>query len=199
MADYCTLYELKNALRITDSVDDAQLLTVIKVASGWIDTYCNRQFAEAIGTATRDYAPTGRYDPLPIDDATTIVSVLIDDDLDGTFAETVLTSDWQAEPLNATTFGIAQPYTSIRPVEDGYWPMPLRYGQATVRVQATFGWDEVPAAVSRAAVLQASRLFTRSDSPLGVAGFGEMGVMRVSRFLDPDVENLLNPFRRIIY
>jgi len=50
--------------------------------------------------------------------------------------------------------------------------------------------------VREATILQASRLFTRLDSPLGVAGFGEMGAMRVSFKGDPDVMMLLAPYRR---
>jgi hypothetical protein len=194
MADYCTVYELKNAIGITDSVDDLKLGAAITAASGWIDAYCGRQFIQASGTAFRSYIPTGRMDPLPIDDATSIVSVAIDDDLDGTFSEVLETIDWQAEPVNDFTAGIRMPYTSIRPFEDGYWP--LDRGRATVKVQATFGWDETPIQIRQAAILQSSRLFKRYDSPLGVAGFGDLGVMRVSRFVDPDTEMLLAPFRR---
>jgi hypothetical protein len=40
------------------------------------------------------------------------------------------------------------------------------------------------------------RLFKRLDSPLGVAGFGDLGVMRVSRGLDPDVAQLIEGYRR---
>ncbi|HEY7822632.1 MAG TPA: hypothetical protein VIG24_07365, partial [Acidimicrobiia bacterium] len=93
------------------------------------------------------------------------------------------------------TGGLSLPYTRIKPFEDGYWP--TWRGQATVRVYARYGWPEVPAAVKTATLLQASRLFTRNDSPLGVAGFGDMGAMRVSRFVDPDVEMLLQPFRKV--
>jgi hypothetical protein len=45
--------------------------------------------------------------------------------------------------------------------------------------------------------MQASRLFARLDSPLGVAGFGDMGAMRVSFKMDPDVGMLLGPYRRL--
>jgi hypothetical protein len=38
-------------------------------------------------------------------------------------------------------------------------------------------------------------VFKRADSPLGVAGFGEFGVVRVTQ-LDPDVKALLEPYRR---
>jgi len=65
-----------------------------------------------------------------------------------------------------------------------------------VRVEGTFGWPAVPDAVREATILQASRLFTRLDSPLGVAGFGDMGAMRVSFKGDPDVLMLLAPYRR---
>ena len=54
---------------------------------------------------------------------------------------------------------------------------------------------QVEAAVKQATVIQSSRLFKRLDSPLGVAGFGDLGAIRVGRYLDPDVEQLLMPYR----
>ena len=194
MADYTTVYELKNAIGIADAVDDLKLGAAVSAASAWIDSYCGRTFVQASGTATRTFVPTGMMDALAIDDATSIVAVNIDDDLDNTFGEALTTADWQAQPVNGTTGGINWPYNTLLPIEDGYWPM--ERGRATVQVQATFGWDDTPIQVRQAAILQASRLFKRFDSPLGVAGFGDLGVLRVSRFVDPDVEMLLAPFRR---
>jgi hypothetical protein len=46
-------------------------------------------------------------------------------------------------------------------------------------------------------VIQAARIFKRNDSPLGVAGFGDMGVLRVGRSLDPDVQQLVDPYRLV--
>lgn len=197
MADYCSLAELKAALSIQDSVDDTILESVIDAASRFVDAHCCRDFTVAAGTASRDYAPSGRYSPLTIDDATSIVAVKIDDDLDYSFGETLVSNvDWQAEPLNGRAAGQDWPYTRLRPLEDGYWPLG-RIGRATVRVEATYGWPAVPNAVKQATILQASRMFTRYDSPLGVAGFGEMGAMRVSSRVDPDVAMLLEPFVRV--
>jgi len=68
--------------------------------------------------------------------------------------------------------------------------------EATVQVVGTFGWPSVPFAVKQACILLSLRQFKRYDSPLGVAGFGEMGAMRVSR-LDPDVQALLSPFVKV--
>ena len=197
MANYCTLNELKQSMRITDNVDNSLLTAAIESASIWVDGWCDRDFTVA-GTATsRDYIPTGTYDVLQIDDATEVVSVKIDDDLDRTFSVTLLAIDFQTEPLNDTVGGLRVPIMRLRPFEDGYWP--TWKNQATVRVEARYGWPAVPASVKQATILQSSAVFTRLDSPLGVAGFGDMGAMRVSRFVDPHVEMLLAPYRRVRY
>ena len=195
MSDYCSLSELKAALRITDSVDDARLTSLITSASRFVDQHCQRDFVVASGTATRDYVPSARWEPLYIDDATTIVSVKIDEDLDGSFSTTLAAVDYQPEPVNRLVSDNNWVYTALRPIEDGYWPTYER--RATVRVQATFGWPALPEPVKTATILQAARLFTRYDSPLGVAGFGEMGAMRVGWRMDPDVAMLLQPYRRV--
>ena len=123
MADYCTLAELKAALSITDNIDDTILQTAITSASAWVDGWCYRSF-EAAGTAVtdRDYIPTDTFETLAIDDCVEITEVKLDDDLDGTFADTLTAVDFQAEPVNATTGGLALPFTRLRPFEDGYWP-----------------------------------------------------------------------------
>ena len=60
-----------------------------------------------------------------------------------------------------------------------------------------YGWSSVPVAIKQACIIQASRIFKRLDSPLGVAGFGDLGVMRVSSQLDPDVAQLVSVYRRM--
>jgi len=198
MADYCTLSQLKQALRITDQVDDTLLATAIDAASRWVDGWCDRSFAAA-GTAItyRDFVPTDTFGIVHIDDCVQVTEVRVDDDLDQTYGKTLRAIDWAAEPVNTKTYGLTLPFTRLRSYEDGYWP--VWRGQPTVRVYARYGWPAVPDPVRLATILQASRLFTRNDSPLGVAGMGDMGMMRVSRFVDPDVEQLLQPYRRVQY
>jgi hypothetical protein len=53
------------------------------------------------------------------------------------------------------------------------------------------GWAAVPSAVKQATIIQAARIFKRLDSPLGVAGFEDLGIMRVGRGLDTDVAQLV--------
>ena len=55
----------------------------------------------------------------------------------------------------------------------------------------------IPIAITQACVIQASRIFKRLDSPLGVAGFGELGAISVTRDIDPDVAQLVGPYRRV--
>ena len=195
MANYATLAQLKQAVKITDQLDDALLTTAISAASRWVDGYCGRSFAKAAAVSSRDYVPSGRMEPLRVDDFTEVVSIKIDEDLDRTFSTTLAEIDFQLEPINLLSFANPYPYTTIRPQEDGYWPIAFT-PRATVRVEAKFGWPEVPDAVREATILQAARLFTRFDAPLGVAGFGDMGAMRVSFRGDPDVLMLLAPYRR---
>ncbi|HEY7824732.1 MAG TPA: phage head-tail connector protein [Acidimicrobiia bacterium] len=195
MSDYCTLSDVKGALRITDNIDDTLLNTAIDAASRWIDGWCERTFTVASGTATRDFVPSGRFEPLYIDDATSVLSVKIDEDLDYSFATTLRADiDYQLEPVNSRADGIVWPYYRLIPVEDGYWP--VWEGRASVRVEATYGWPAIPDAVKTACIFQASRIYTRFSSPAGVVSFGDMGAIRVSRMLDPEVEALLSPYRR---
>jgi hypothetical protein len=194
MSNYATLAQVKAALRITDQIDDALLNTSISAASRWVEGWCGRNFEVASGTAVRDYVPSGRMEPLIVEDLTSVVSIKIDEDLDRTFGTTLAEIDFQLEPVNGRSFGNQFPFYVIRPQEDGYWP--TYFERATVRVEATFGWPALPDAVREATILQASRLYTRLSSPVGVVSFGDMGAIRVSRFVDPDVEMLLAPYRR---
>jgi hypothetical protein len=194
MSNYATLSQVKAALRITDQIDDSLLSTSISAASRWIDGYTDRSFTKAaLGTAV--YVPTGRMDDLAVDDLTSITSIAIDEDLDDTFSTVLAPIDFLPLPLNGRSGGIPFPFSRIRPQEDGYWP--TAYGRATVKIVGMFGWPATPDAVREACILQASRLHTRLDSPLGIAGFGDMGGMRVSFKGDPDVMMLLGPYRRV--
>jgi hypothetical protein len=103
------------------------------------------------------------------------------------------TTDWQAEPLNGRQGGRSVPYTTLRSVGNYWFP---ESAEALVRVTATWGWATTPSSVVSATKLQAARLYKREDSPLGVAGVSDIGIMRVSAKIDPDVAMLLASYRR---
>lgn len=190
---YCTLNELKAATRISDNVDDSLLEMAIEGASRAIDSYTNRNFYSS-GTATRYYAPQNSY----ICDTDDIISLatLTTLDQDDNYTVTWAAKDYQLEPLNGFVDGFNVPYTRIRAIDD--YVFETLGGQATVKVVGVFGYaTAVPMSIKQATIIQASRIYKRLDSPLGVAGFGDMGVVRVSSKLDPDVAQLVDSFRRI--
>lgn len=195
MALYASTAQIKAALRITDSVDDSLINMAGSAASDLIDGYCGRTFGTS-GTVTRVFSPADEY-VIQIDDlAGTAVTITSSTGADGVFDVTWKTTDYQLEPLNGIANGQSVPYTRIRAIEDYLWP--AAGGEATVRVTGLFGFPAVPIVVTQAAVLQGSRIFTRLQSPLGVAGFNELGVVRVTRALDPDVAQLVEPYRRMV-
>jgi hypothetical protein len=187
---YATLSDVKAALRITDNLDDSLLETAIESASRMIDSYTARTFSNA-GTAVRNFAATDSLN-LIIDDAISVTTVQSTDEIGDTYT-TWAATDYQLEPLNSRSDGLYMPYTGIRAVNDYTWPVVDQ--QALCRITAVWGWAAVPTAIKQATIIQSSRLFKRLDSPLGVLGMGDLGQIRVSRYLDPDVEQLAMPFR----
>jgi hypothetical protein len=189
---YATLAEVKASLRIpsSDTIDDTLLETAIESASRMIDGYTARTFSNA-GTAVRNFAATDDLN-LIIDDAISVSEVASTDEIGDTYTIWKVT-DYQLEPVNSRSDGLYMPYTGIRAVNDYAWPVVDQ--QALVRITGVWGFPAIPIAIKQATIIQASRLFKRLDSPLGVAGFGDMGAIRVGRYLDPDVEQLAMPFR----
>ena len=190
---YATLAEVKASLRINDSVDDALLEIAIESASRQVDGHTNRSFTLAGTAATARVFTTAWSDLVWVDDFASTTGLVIEtaDGLDGNFATTWGTADYQLEPLNGRDSGIAWPYSKVR--STGNKAFPVDAGIAAVRVTARWGWSAVPSAVKQATILLASRGFKRYDSALGVAGFGDLGAIRVSR-TDPDVTALLEPY-----
>jgi hypothetical protein len=187
---YATLAQVKGALRITDSVDDTLLEMAIESASRLIDGYTYRYFYNA-GTATRDFVAEDSYLTI-IDDLISITELKATDEIGSEYV-TWNADDYQLRPVNGKIDGISVPFTSILSTDDLLFN--LKGEQALVRVTGVWGWASVPVPIKQATIIQASRIYKRLDSPLGVAGFGDLGAIRVGRALDPDVEQLVMPYR----
>jgi hypothetical protein len=198
---YATRNQVKAALRIgtADTDDDDLIDNCVGAASRLIDGYCNRRFWQT-GTAEARIFQAEDSFYCSIDDiAGTALTLKTSSQADGTFDITWSRSDYQLEPLNGNLDGLTWSYDKIRAVGDYLFPtVNANYGeQALVQVTAIFGWPSVPEPITQATIIQASRIFKRYDSPLGVAGFGDLGAIRVSRFLDPDMAQLVEPYRRM--
>jgi hypothetical protein len=189
---YATLAQVKAALRITDNVDDSLLEMAIESASRAIDQYTNRNFYNA-GTAVRYYAPSDALN-VDIDDMISLSTLQTMSDDDQVYDTTWASDDYQLEPLNGIVDGIPQPYNHIRAIGD-YTFLTLA-NEATIKVTGVWGWATTPIQVTQACVIQASRIYKRLDSPLGIIS-GELGSMRVGSRIDPDVAQLVDSLRKI--
>lgn len=190
---YTTLNTVKAALRITDNVDDTLIENAINTASRMIDGYCQREFYNA-GTAARVFAASEEL-YVDIDDlAGTAITLQTDSQATGDFDITWTPADYQLEPLNGKLAGQAWAFTRIRAVLN--YLFPVENDLALVKVTGVWGWPAIPQAIEYATIMQSQRLFKRLDSPTGILGFGDMGAVRVTRQLDPDVAEMVQPFRR---
>ena len=191
---YCTLSDLKTSLAIEDIQDDTALEAAILTASRMIDDYTGRFFYRDGTTGapvTRYYTPDSWY-ITNLDDFVSLSQIALDDDFDQTYTTILAASDYLIDPVNNARRG--WPYNRITAIDR--YIFPYAYPQS-VRVQAVWGWPSVPAEISMATKLQASRLFIRRQSPFGIAGTPEIGTVRLTSRLDPDVEALIRPFRKM--
>jgi hypothetical protein len=190
---YCTLAEVKAALRLTDNVDDSLIENAIEGASRRIDGVTGRWFYKTAATAVSQY-PVDSYNVSVQDMANTSIIVKTDDDGNGTFENTWTQGvDYQLEPLNAGLNG--RPYRRIVAIGGKTFPLQYNPDPALVQVTAEWGWQAVPDDVREAAVLLSIRGFARYNAALGVVGFADMAIQ--VRAVDPDVRDLLAPYRII--
>ena len=191
--DYLTLAELKSALVIGDTDDDAELGFAITAASRSIDHYAGRQFG-LTGSAVARYYSAQSGLVVTIDDLQTTTGLVIkeDEDRDGVFETTlVLDTDVRLYPWNATAEG--RPWTELRAEPTETFSCHPRAFEVT----GNWGWTTVPTLIKQACLIQAGRIFKRKDSPMGIAGSPELGSeIRLLARLDPDVAVLVSALRR---
>ena len=192
MGSYVALSELKSALGITVSTDDAFLNLAIDAAEQSINDLCGRKFTADGAASARTY----RAQPYICvsDDISTLTGLVVktDTNADGTFDTTWSSSDYQVEPLNNLVKG--RSVNNLRAVGSYTFPV-YGDGRAAVEVTAKWGWPAVPDPIEQATLMMASRLYGRKASPMGVIGVGDFGPVRISRS-DPDIAHLLMDYRR---
>lgn len=191
--EYATLASLKARLGIEsgDISRDDLLNQALAAASRGIDRTTGRRFWLDPSTVQRTYTGHGRVvcdddgETLLVDDIGSTTGLVVET---GSGSTWTAVTDYETSPDNALLDG--RPITGLR--ADGDWG--LYAGIRTrVRVTARFGWPAVPDDVVEATLIQAARLYKRKDSPEGVTGSAEWGVVRLSR-RDPDVYALIEPF-----
>ncbi len=186
---YATLAELRVSVNLaaTDTTRDNPLSIALSGASRAVEEYTERDSFLLATTATaRTYGLTRNVicnelgERRRVDDIGSLTDLAVELTTDGVTFTTL--TGYETYPDNALARGnaieaILSPSTSLR-------------SYRRMRVTARWGWPAVPAAVHQATLLQAARLYRRKDSPEGVSGSADWGLMRVPN-LDPDVKALL--------
>lgn len=190
---YTTLNEVKSALNLDDSMENAGIELAIATASRMIDDYCGRFFYQdgtVLAPATRYYTPQDFY-TIAVDDFVSLSEIATDDNFDQLYQTIWTASDSMFEPVNNPSRG----WPRNRILAVGSYVFPANLPQS-LRLKGIFGWSSVPYEVKTAAKIQSARLFLRNQSPFGIAGNTDMGTVRLAAKLDADVEALLRPMRK---
>lgn len=207
--DYAQLDDLKSYVSVTTDTYDDELALIITAVSREIDGWCNRQFGRDDTPSTRVYWATNLL-YIGIDDVAGITTdenfVTTNFSLNGNGSEWIVMcqpatsspggviGDAVLTPYNAETRG--RPYTQVTSLGRLFVPYPIGpLGQ--IFVTAQWGWASVPDVVSRACLIQASRIFKRKDAPFGIVGGNQFGGGATLRpGLDDDVRQLLSSVRK---
>jgi hypothetical protein len=190
---YATAAELKRRINVasSDTTDDTDLETIIERVSRAIDDYCRRRFHKDSAATTRYYTAE-RMDRITVDDLVSVTTLYTDADGDRTYEDTWTATDFDLWPWNAAADN--QPYERIEVTPDGDYRFPPGVAKG-VKVTAVFGWPDVPGPVEEACLAQSSRVWAKRNAPLGVVGASEFGPVNVR--LDPEIRDMLNPYRRL--
>lgn len=195
---YATLSDLKGYARLTDAADDSELTRILSGSSRAVERYCGRQFNDAGSASARVFEP---IDPrvAHVDDFSTAVGLVVKIDTgdNGTYDTTLDASDFTLYPLNGVSVegitGFAYHRIQLASTATCFRPHSSR---PSLEVTARWGWAAVPDAVVHGTLILATRVLGRRSSPHGAAvvGSGDF-VFRISRQTDPDVAEMLDPFR----
>lgn len=191
---YATIDQLKrrlavNATNIPDTAnDDLQAALDTAAEDVEADTGGRQFYLDGIASA-RIFNPHGRTVRTPegfkllVDDIGNVDTLIVETGDPVTNTWTAVT-DYLTGPENA--------FAKSRPIEWLIRPwQPWTFtGRQRVRITTRWGWPTIPNKASQATLLRAQRLFRRSASPEGVAGFNDLGVVRLSRY-DSDYDKLI--------
>lgn len=193
---YCTAATLKSRFGITDTNDDLEINRAIVAASRRVESYTGRpRFWRDAAVTVREYEAVSSNTVLIPEGISTETGLIVKTDEGGlgSFDRTLtIATDYLGRPRNALADG--WPYFEVLLADNYTFPIHSN-GRAGVQVTARFGWPSVPADVSEACLILSHRLFKRKETSSGVVGFDALGAtVRLSR-TDPDVAELLDPYR----
>jgi hypothetical protein len=203
---YCTVDDLREQLgdMTSQNLSERQLVRAVNAASRAVDAYTGRRFWMDPTPIARLVDVDGCNPDLWLPDDIASTTGLQIATSDGTNYSTIWTTqDYRLWPYAANTpgslYGGWWKLESVRglrwDVRGSYYRHHSSHYYLPVQITARFGWAFVPAGVEQATLLKAAQLFKRKDAPYGVAQFGDIAAVTITR-KDADVVELLWPFMR---
>lgn len=178
-----TVDDLRSYLQIgshTGNDDNAHLRRALDAAVATVADYTGRTFTAPGDTGSARYFQARTY-PIYVDDFVEDPSQ-VQKSADRTTWTTVSTSLWWTGPDNLETRNV------ISGIVGGpYWKVTAKWGVG----------PSMLARVELPTLMKAAQIYKRRDSVNGVEGFGEFGVVRITRSADPHIAELLDPLRRM--
>jgi hypothetical protein len=190
---YATLAELKAYASIQKDTHDDLLADALTAASRGIELVCHRQFNTDAAATARVYRPL-HSTLVKVEDFHTTTGLVVKTDStgDGTFDTTWDAGDFEARPLNGVVSGQpGWPYYDLW--SNGTRLFPKEHF-ASVEVTAGWGWAAVPTPVKQSTLMLAEEIYKQKDSPFGIAGMDNYGVVRVRE--NPAIMRKLAPYVR---
>lgn len=195
MTDYISPDDLRTYSKDTVLRDDDAYQAACTSASRAVEQACGRYFYQDSTVSARTYRPddvwTCRTDDIS---TTTGLLVAVDYNYDFTYSTSyTLNTDYILHPVNPSATGTTLPWRKLQVTgRSQVFPIGRPYNPNTVRVTAKWGWSAVPEPVVQATKILGSELLKLADAPLGVAGYGAYGEIRVRE--NPKVRALLLPY-----
>lgn len=200
---YVSMDELKSSINDSSGQDkdDYEVQQACITATTLIHDLCGQHFYQINEARTFSYESIFEMfiDPLV---PGSITEFAIDYSGTGVY-DTVWTEgkDFQTlrynQKYNTRWLGEARPHDYVRVIQGGtrqMLPFVWAYTQANrVKITATWGWPQIPNNVHHAALLLAVDLLKMKDAPWGIAGMGELGMVKTQA--NPEVMELLSKYR----
>lgn len=176
-----------------DYTRETEVGEYITSACRFIDQKCDRHFYTTSSGVVRYFTP--QFDcRIYIDDINTLTTLQTDDDQDGVYETTWTTAEYWTMPENPKN---GEPYTWIE-IPPWAGKVFLTGRVRSVKITGTWGWAAVPSQIKTACLMQSFRWYKRRDAPLGLNVNLEFGQMMQITNLDPDIEQMVAPFARIV-
>ncbi len=193
---YATLAELRTRVGISDATftaADTRLTAALAAASRGIEKVCHRQFNDAGSTSAREYE-TCDWQWLEVEDFSTTTGLVVKSDTagDGTFATNLAATTYKAYPLNGIVDSeTGWPFWKLKAINT-CWP--VTWALPPIQVTARWGWTAVPGPVKEGCLILAEEIYKLADSPFGVGGYGQFGIVRARE--NPMVWARVGPYAR---